>query len=352
MKTNMKTLCLTAFVFCLLSSPLWGQQWEGPDNTTGVIGRTGNVGIGTTTPGAKLDVSGGTVRITNKGEGTVLLNLSSERHWEFRQLGTGPGTHLELASVGGGGNKNFVINTTGNVGIGTTTPQTKLDVSGGTVRIANKGEGAVLLNLGSERHWEFRQLGTGPGTHLELASVGGGGNKNFVVNTTGNVGIGTTTPREKLDVVGTTRTSVLEITGGSDLAEPFEIVAKQLVKPGMVVAIDPANPKRLRLADRTYDRTVAGIVSGANGLTPGLMMAQKEQTAAGALPVALTGRVYTWADASNGPIQPGDLLTTSGRPGHAMKVTNFTRAQGAILGKAMTALGAGQGLVLVLVTLQ
>jgi hypothetical protein len=58
------------------------------------------------------------------------------------------------------------------------------------------------------------------------------------------------------------------------------------------------------------------------------------------------------ADASNGPIQPGDLLTTSEVEGHAMKVTDYTKAQGAILGKAMSTLAKGRGLVLILVTLQ
>jgi len=52
------------------------------------------------------------------------------------------------------------------------------------------------------------------------------------------------------------------------------------------------------------------------------------------------------------PIKPGDLLTTSDTPGHAMKVTEHPRAQGAILGKAMSSLESGTGLVLVLVTLQ
>jgi len=66
----------------------------------------------------------------------------------------------------------------------------------------------------------------------------------------------------------------------------------------------------------------------------------------------LTGRVYCWADASNGPIEPGELLTTASTPGHAMKVTDHPSAQGAIIGKAMTALKEGKGLVLVLVTLQ
>jgi hypothetical protein len=56
--------------------------------------------------------------------------------------------------------------------------------------------------------------------------------------------------------------------------------------------------------------------------------------------------------AANGPIRPGDLLTTSAIPGHAMRVDDPARAQGAILGKAMGALERGEGLVLVLVGLQ
>jgi hypothetical protein len=68
--------------------------------------------------------------------------------------------------------------------------------------------------------------------------------------------------------------------------------------------------------------------------------------------VALSGRVYVLADAGTGPIKPGDLLTTSDTPGHAMKVADQSKAQGAILGKAMSGLKEGRGLVLVLVTLQ
>jgi hypothetical protein len=46
------------------------------------------------------------------------------------------------------------------------------------------------------------------------------------------------------------------------------------------------------------------------------------------------------------------MLTTSSTPGHAMKVSDHARAAGAILGKAMTGLSEGKGMVLVLVTLQ
>jgi hypothetical protein len=156
----------------------------------------------------------------------------------------------------------------------------------------------------------------------------------------------------QVDESGFTSVGVLEIRGGADLAEPFESSTGEPLEPGMVVAIDPLHPGQLLVADRAYDRTVAGCVSGANGINPGLTMQQQGLAGKGAFPVALSGRVYCWADASAGPIGPGDMLTTSDTPGHGMKVSDQERAQGAILGKAMSSLAQGKGLVLVLVTLQ
>jgi len=143
---------------------------------------------------------------------------------------------------------------------------------------------------------------------------------------------------------------VLTITGGSDLAEPFEMSGAEMPK-GSVVVIDEDHPGRLKLADQPYDHRVAGIISGANGVKPGISLHQSG-VMEGDQNVALSGRVYVQADAANGAIHPGDLLTTSSTPGHAMKVTDHLRAQGAVLGKAMTGLSEGKGLVLVLVTLQ
>jgi hypothetical protein len=107
----------------------------------------------------------------------------------------------------------------------------------------------------------------------------------------------------------------------------------------------------LKLSSRAYDTHVAGVLSGANGIHPGIQMHQ-QGLLEGGKNVALTGRVYVLADAANGAIKPGDLLTTSTTPGHAMKVKSHSKAQGAILGKAMTGLSTGKGMVLVLVTLQ
>jgi len=83
-----------------------------------------------------------------------------------------------------------------------------------------------------------------------------------------------------------------------------------------------------------------------------MVMAQANSLAAGHLPVALSGRVYCLCDASKEPIRPGDLLTTSTRPGHAMKALDQDRVPGAVIGKAMSSLDGGTGLVLVLVSLQ
>jgi hypothetical protein len=157
----------------------------------------------------------------------------------------------------------------------------------------------------------------------------------------------------KVQVNGGMSAHFVQITGGSDLSEKFEVRGeKSEIEPGMVVAIDPVNPGKLAVSARAYDRRVVGILSGAGGVAPGMLMGQAGTLADGAHPVALSGRVYVWADASNGPIEAGDLLTSSSVPGHAMKVKNHSKAQGAILGKAMTGLDKGRGLVLVLVTLQ
>ena len=155
-----------------------------------------------------------------------------------------------------------------------------------------------------------------------------------------------------VSIVNNCSVATLTIRGGADLAEPFEISRGEMEVPkGAVVVIDEENPGQLKMSSRAYDSHVAGVISGANGINPGIQM-QQQGLLEGGKNVALTGRVYVLADAKNGAINPGDLLTTSDSPGHAMRVTDPSRAQGAILGKAMGELKQGKGMVLVLVSLQ
>jgi hypothetical protein len=63
----------------------------------------------------------------------------------------------------------------------------------------------------------------------------------------------------------------------------------------------------------------------------------------------LTGRVWVRSDATDKPIRPGDMLTTSFLPGHAMSASGLADTRGAVLGKAMSSLEHGTGLVLMLI---
>ena len=154
---------------------------------------------------------------------------------------------------------------------------------------------------------------------------------------------------------GVTEVAILRIKGGADLAEHLSVTDANpsdafQVTPGMVVSIDPSGSRKFKLADEPYDRKRVGIISGGNGVKPGLILQDEGNPAvAGDQPIALTGQVWCHADASFGAIKPGDLLTTSSTPGHAMKVTDFDHARFTVLGQALTGLKDGRGWVQVLV---
>ncbi|WP_020538878.1 hypothetical protein [Lewinella cohaerens] len=180
----------------------------------------------------------------------------------------------------------------------------------------------------------------------------------LIENQSGNVII--EADNEEMMVISSTQVEVrrrLIVTGGADLAERFNVntseeVDAPAILPGMVLSIDRTQAGELTLSNSANDRAVAGIVSGAGDVETAMVFGQTGTIADGDVAVAITGRVYAYVDASYGAIEPGDLLTTSPTTGHAMKVTDYTQAQGAIIGKAMTSLDAGKGLVLVLISLQ
>lgn len=149
---------------------------------------------------------------------------------------------------------------------------------------------------------------------------------------------------------GVAKVRTLQILG-ADLAESFP-VREAGVEPGTVLMMDDAVPGQLRVADEACSRRVAGVVSGAHGLDPAVVFQGKDFDQPAHTAVALTGRVWVKCDASFGAITAGDQLTTSSHAGYAMRVADGTRADGAVLGKAMSALERGTGFVLVLVSLR
>jgi hypothetical protein len=135
----------------------------------------------------------------------------------------------------------------------------------------------------------------------------------------------------------------------ADCAEEFDVSHVPGAEPGavMVIGADDA----LELGSEAYDKRVVGVVSGAGDLRPGIVLGRQPSRRT-RLPIALTGKVFCKVDASYAPIAVGDLLTTSGTPGHAMKAADHTRAFGAVIGKALRAHAAGTGLIPVLIALQ
>ncbi len=370
-------------------NPAYGAAAGAPANAVYVMA-DGQMGIGTTTPGYPLELKAprtGLLRVQNSGGPTAAIGIAADGISRLSFLtaegkldgsGTaGPIQAIEFNHATGllalrtNNTNRLSIDQAGAIGIGTDTPGYPLELKAprtGLLRVQNSGGPTAAIGIAADGISRLSFLtaegkldgsGTaGPIQAIEFNHATGllalrtNNTNRLSINQSGAIGIGTDAPSATLDVAGTTRTNVLVIDAGSDLAEPFDINGAEIVESGMVVAIDPDNPGQLRLATAAYDRTVAGVVSGAGGINPGLILQQEGSVAAGEHPVALSGRVYVYADATNGAIAPGDLLTTSDTPGHAMKVTDHALAQGAILGKAMSRLADGTGLVLVLVTLQ
>lgn len=234
-------------------------------------------------------------------------------------------------------------------------------IPGATIRAENQSTGSGIAGWFEVRGGDATVVLKNSGTGALLKGFGGnGGNDEFRFENDGTLILYDETNNLSIRLsatTGKTTTKVLEITGGSDLSENFDLTesatnSPDTPQPGMLVSIDPENPGKLAMTREAYDRKVAGIISGAGGINTGMLMGQQGTHADGSTPVALAGRVYCRVDAGYGSVEPGDLLTGSETPGHAMKVTDHTRAQGAIIGKAMTGLEKGRGLVLVLVSLQ
>jgi len=310
----------------------------------------GNVGIGTISPQAQLHVydpanSVGDIIETGGGTNawakTIFKNLNGE--WD---IGTSRSFNDDEFYIDRPGNSQieFHLLPNGFLGLGGE-PQAKLHLFDPSVSVSERIETGGGVNAWTRL--EFRNangqwdVGTSRGFNGDQFYIvrEGGANPAFAVQPTGDA-----------FVSGNLSACSVTIRGGCDLAEPFPM-KEEVIEKGAVVVIDDEHPGQLKLSTRAYDTHVAGVVSGAGGINPGISL-QQESVLPGSLDVALTGRVYVQADTSNGAIIPGDLLTTSVKPGRAMKVTDHARAAGAILGKAMTGLKEGNGMVLVLVTLQ
>lgn len=262
-----------------------------------MVTASGNVGIGTTSPAAKLDVQGGSIHAVGAESRLAFGTYSDPEVNVVRDLKLGSNglavnggilVNGGLSVFGGG------VSIDGNVGIA-------LD----QYDVQRDGEPSSPLVV----HGDIRIKGSG-----NLRVFGG-------------------------DVL-------LE---GADCAEDFDVAGDQPPDPGTVVVIDEGGA--LRESEGAYDKKVAGVVSGAGEYRHGLVL-DKRSSKEGRIPVALVGKVYCKVDAQYSPIEVGDLLTTSPTPGHAMKAWEPRKAFGSVIGKALRPLTKGQSTIPILIALQ
>lgn len=318
------------------------------------VDNNGLVGIGTTVPTLRVHISNPvpTLALQDSDSTTQQLGYVSyrdsgnvERAWvgygnagspDFSLINARASGRIVLQTVGGGGS---VALPSDNLGIGTLAPGTPLHVLNDVPALTLQDSGSNTTQTG------FVSFRNGSGLETAWMGYGTAGSPHFTVINTRSGGNIVLDPGPGAAV----QVPVLEITG-ADLAEKFP--ASEPLEPGDVVAIDREHAGKLCLSRGAYNRCVAGVVSGANSFSVGAVLGNRAGDE-GAPAVALSGRVYVRCDAGDGAINPGDLLTTSDVPGHAMKASDRDRAHGAVIGKAMEPLGPGQrGLVLVLVNLQ
>ena len=131
--------------------------------------------------------------------------------------------------------------------------------------------------------------------------------------------------------------------------DPDTLSPRSKVEPGTVMVLDDNGA--IRPSTDPYDKRVAGVVPGAGAYKSGIIL-DRRTSSRRRIPVALLGKVYCNVDADQQPIRVGDLLTTSPRPGYAMKACDPVNAFGAVLGKALCSLSSGQAQIPILVTLQ
>ncbi len=242
---------------------------------------------------------------------------------------------------------------------------------GATIGVANSGGSAGGYSVAgaaiqvpfaamgfSGQTADLLQLQTSTGTVLSKFDASGNlsvGTSTSVTNGVatfnGNVGIGTTSPNNALGVVGNIAASgtINGGVGSPDYAENIT-TSDPSIEAADVVILDPARPDHIIKSSQPYQSSLLGIIS----TNPGFVTNAQASTVNSKItadplqhPLALSGRVPVKVTDENGPIVPGDYLTSSSKPGYAMKAIRA----GATIGKALGSFSGVSGAVLAFVSI-
>lgn len=389
---------------------------------TNTFPSSGNVGIGTMSPGGALSIvktgsSNGSLTVgtdTSANYATVSINYDSStaqalvfndintngRRWS---IGSGIGTAAGFFGIydQNRASTRLAVDTSGNVGIGTSTPGAQLDVEGGG--LLEVGQFYLNSNVSAANTWQRFSLGYGAywnsssgnytitdptynqstfsnenGTFVWTAHAGTltspqtyaqwHANDKMVLTYTGNLGVGTISPGARLEVDGN-----IQLTAGSgstltfadgtiqgtawtgalcggDYAESVDVFGERArYEPGDILVIDEVHLGKFLKSTEPYSQGIAGVYSTKPGL---IGRRQTTPKTLDEIPMGVVGILPVKVTTENGPIHPRDLLVASSKPGYAMKGTDQSKMLGAVIGKAMGSLSSGTGVIEVLVNVQ
>jgi hypothetical protein len=324
MKNNLRScrafFSAATFVFTVTFTMIVAGSVAAQTNT---FPSSGNAGAGTTSPSRKLEVVD-----------------SSNPQFRLSQTAGSVYTDFQVVSTG-----QLVISPSG------------VDITLAKPLSVGANADAVRFYYSSDDNKRWG-IGTGTGGLFHIVQRGDSWadeGARLTINRSGNVGIGTTTPTEKLQVNGNGNfTGNLTVDGTinakyQDVAE--WVPATEPLAAGTVVVLDRTKSNQVVSSTAAYDTRVAGVISSQPGITLG-------ERGVGKVAVATKGRVYVKVDADRAAIQIGDLLVTSDVPGLAMKSEPVDlggvqiHRPGTIVGKALEPLAKGKGEIMVLLSLQ
>src|SRR2546430_8917015 len=169
-----------------------------------------------------------------------------------------------------------------NVGIGTITPGDRLEIAGGNQIMGNNGVIYFRDNTGALTNSMFVL-----GDSSNRLNIGAGNATRMTIASSGNIGIGTSSPAAMLHIAGNAQVDGNIAAKYQDVAE--WVKTRGVLAPGTVVTIDPQDRNQVLQASEPYDLRVAGVVSEKPGLLLGEAGLDKVK-------VAQSGRVRVKVD--------------------------------------------------------
>ncbi|MFA6251924.1 MAG: tail fiber domain-containing protein [Candidatus Paceibacterota bacterium] len=229
----------------------------------------GNVGIGTTSPTATLDVAG-TISTADGTHGYMTMNSDAANRVGFLEWRLGDGTRLGFMGDGASdvtlaleNGANFTVNG-GNVGIGTTSPAVPLHVAGSERLSVTTGDVGLSWYSGTD-YWTTYMKDS----DNSLRFYGNGADR-LTINSAGYVGIGVTAPQNALHIVGS------ETIGTAGTAGDSSVNLELVTKGGDTTNLGNASTRGWQLYGRgdaystVSERNDFGISywNGSNWFTP------------------------------------------------------------------------------------